>query len=173
MKAVDNVIIDIGEYKQKILSILFNSETIVAGIDSQQPTIDVDEDGVDPDSPDTLVYNNLFPYLRIPETENEADTYILVAVDIININKTNPTYANYLITFWIMSHQKKMRMKGQNCTRIDYLSKEVKKLFDGNLEFGFNKLELISNKEVILNEKYQYRELRFVCSDQRHPVTNT
>ena len=55
-------------------------------------------------------------------------------------------------------------------TRIDYIAKEIADLFSGVRRFGFTEFELLSNREVLLNEKFLYRELVFVCSDLRHPV---
>ena len=145
-----------------LLKAFFNTSAIVEGIDSQS-------DKVDAESPDTLIYENLFPYLRIPDTTTKADTYIMVAVDAVNIHK-NRTYADYRITIWVLAHQHRMRMEGRSATRIDYLSDEIKKVLDRDLQYGFNKLELVANREIILNDKYLYREMRFEVPDLRMPV---
>jgi len=157
-------IISISEYKMELLKDVYKDKKIVSALDSQQL------DYV-PDEPDSLIYLNLFPYLRIPETQNKADTYVLISVDIDKISRSNQTYAMYTTTFWILTHKERMKLAGFNATRIDYISEEVKKLFDGVQKFGFSEFELISNREIILNEKYTYRELTFTCYDLRHAVT--
>ena len=156
-------IIRVSDYKLELLRDIVGAPEIVDGIDSRSG-------GVVPGEPESLIYRNVFPYLRIPDTQNKADCYIMLAVDITGINGHNPTYASYLTSIWVLAHQERMRMEGRNGTRIDFLAERVKELFDGKQKFGFSAFELSSSREVILNEKYQYRELRFKCFDQRRPV---
>jgi hypothetical protein len=155
--------INLEDYKKEIMMALVKNPDIVDLIDSKSS-------GYTQGKPDTLIYNNIFPYLRIPETVNIVDTYILLAVDIAGISRYNPTFATYVTTVWCMAHQDRMKVDDRNGTRIDLLSGEVKKMFDGRLNFGFSEFEMISSREVILNEKFQYREMRFECKDQRHKV---
>ena len=147
----------------ELLRDLFQCGAVVEGIDSQSPLYTRGE-------PDSLVYANLFPYLRVPDTQTIADTYIMVAVDVAHISRHNPTYAKYATAIWVLAHQERMRMAGRNGTRIDFLAEQVKALLDGQRKYGFSELQLMSNREIILNEKYQYRELRFGCDDQRRRV---
>ena len=157
--------ISVSEYKKEILKDLYNSPLVVKGIDSQQ----VD---VIPDEPDSLLYQNLFPFLRVPETQTMADTYILLSVDIDKINRHNRTYAKYLTTMWILAHVERMQMPAEyQATRIDYLAEVLIDIFNGQRKFGFSDFELQSNREILLNEKYHYRELVFMCDDLRHYVT--
>jgi hypothetical protein len=159
-------IININEYKMDLLTDVFNNPKIVEALDSQQTDIIKDE-------PDSLIYRNLFPYLRIPDTQNKADTYVLLAVDIDRINNSNKTYAIYKVSFWVLAHMDRMQIEGYNSTRIDFIAQELDRMFDGQQKFGFSEFELISNREIILNEKYHYRELIFICNDLRHVVTMT
>lgn len=155
--------IDISSYKTDIMADIINCAPIVGAVESKS-------ERYDPGAPDTLIYANIFPYLRIPETQNNTETYILIAVDMENVNRVNAAYCDIRITMWVMAHQWHMAMPDKNATRIDYISQELKKLFEGQRKYGFNKLELISNREHILNEKYQYRELIFVTNDLRQPA---
>ena len=158
-------IMSINEYKMAILADVYNNPLIVAAIDSQQADVFNDE-------PDSLMYKNLFPYLRIPDTQNKADTYVLLSVSADRINRNNKTYAIYRTTMWALAHMDRMQMPDHyRATRIDYISEELKKIFDGVYKFGFSEFELLSNREILLNEKYHYRELVYVCKDLRHPVT--
>ena len=52
------VIIDISKYKLELLSDIYKNPKIVSAIDSQQTD-------VTPSEPDTLMYQNLFPYMCI------------------------------------------------------------------------------------------------------------
>jgi hypothetical protein len=157
-------IISVNKYKTELLKDIINAPKIIEAIDSQQPDAVINE-------PDSLIYKNIFPYIRIPDTQSKADTYILLSVDIDRINRNNKTYAMYRTVFWVLSHKESMEMEGQNATRIDYIGEEIKTLFDGQQKFGFSEFELWSNREILLNEKYHYRELVFTCNDLRHPVS--
>ena len=158
------VIIDISKYKMELLSDIYKNPKIVNAIDSQQT-------GVTHDEPDTLMYKNLFPYMRIPETQNIADTYILLSVDIDRVNRNNQTYARYYTKMWVMAGLDRMQMEDRyQATRIDYIAEELTRMFHGQHKFGFSEFELISNRETLLDVKYLYRELIFVCNDLRQPV---
>ena len=156
--------IDISKYKMEILSDIYKNSKIVEAIDSQQT-------GVTPTEPDTLMYKNLFPYMRVPDTQNIADTYILLSVDIGRISRNNRAYAQYQTTLWVIAGLDRMQMPAQyEATRIDYIAEELRQMFHGQTKFGFSKFELMSNREVLLDVKYLYRELVFLCNDLRQPV---
>ena len=146
--------LDISAYKRQLIDSLLGNEKIVAAIESKSANYD-------PDSPDTLIYENVFPYLRIPDVQMVAETYVLMAVDMISPSRTNEFFVNMRLTIWVMAHQETMRMTGKSSTRIDYIADEIEEMLVNTSEFGYGMLELMSNKEIILNEKYQYRELVF------------
>jgi len=161
---MEPVIISISKYKMALLSEIYKNPKIVEAIASQQ-------DGVIPDEPDSLMYKNLFPYLRIPGTEKDTDTYVLLKVDKDRVNRNNRVYSRYQTTMWALAHQDRMQMDARfNATRIDYIAEELTRMFHGQQRFGFSKFELISDMEVILDTKYLYRELVFRCNDLRQPI---
>lgn len=129
--------------------------------------IDCSAEGYYPDEPDSIIYKGLFPYLRIPEAQSDAATYVLLAVDMVNVNKSNPAFCDIQLTLWAMSHRSLMQMKGISATRIDYIGEELSKLLDGQLKYGYGKLELTASREVILSATYIYRELIFRTVDMR------
>ena len=150
--------IDIRDYKMDFIKDIISVPDIVKNIDSQNPAADIE-------APDSLVYKNIFPYLRIPDSQNKADTYILLSVDLLNINRKNPAFLDLRLTIWAMAHQECMQMEESESTRIDYLGEALRNLFDGEKKYGFGVLELNSSREIILNERYQYRELIFHTVD--------
>lgn len=159
-----STIIDISKYKMELLSDIYKNPTIVEAIDSQQT-------GVTPEEPDTLMYRNLFPYMRVPNVQNKADTYILLSVDIDRVNRNNRAYARYRSTLWVMAGLDRMQMPEKySATRIDYIAEELTRMFHGVHKFGFSEFELLSSNEVLLNVNYLYRELVFRCNDLRQPV---
>ena len=156
--------IDISKYKIELLSDMYKNPKIVEAIDSQNV-------GYVPGEPDTLMYRNLFPFMRVPETQSIADTYILISVDIDRIHRNNRAYAQYQTTIWALAGLDRMQMPPKyGATRIDYIGEEITRMFNGATKFGFSRYELVSSREILLDTKYLYRELVFVCFDLRSPV---
>ena len=152
--------VDINAYKKEILMDIIGSPEIVGGIESRAL-------GVVPGEPDSLIYKNVFPFLRIPDAQCIADAYVLFAVDVLDINRHNRMFLDLKLTFWAMAHQDVMKMDGVAATRIDFLGEELRKLFDGSSKYGYGVLELAASREVILNDKFQYRELIFRTVDMK------
>ncbi len=152
------MVMDIGEYKVKVLKELVNNEAIVDAIDSHI-------EGYDAGSPDSLIYLNLFPSLQIPKLQDSEETYILLACDVLNINAKNPTFHDMRLTIRILSHQSKNKMKGKDCTRNDFIANEIMKLLEDSLNYGYGRLRLLQNREMILNDSYTFRELSFRTQD--------
>ena len=158
-------ILSISAYKMALLSEIYNNPKIVEALDSQQPDVIREE-------PDTLMYHNLYPYMRIPETQSIADSYILLSVDEERINRNNTTYGVFRTTIWVLAHVDRMQMPEHfKATRIDYIGEELGRMFNRQRKFGFSEFELTLSREVLLDTKFLYRELVFRCNDLRQPVT--
>lgn len=137
---------DLMQYKKKIMSLLIQNENIVSAID--EPDL----------SPDELIYNNIFPFLKVPKTQEEAKCYVTMKVDTTNIQR-NEIYKNFVITICVLCHESKM------CTpyggiRTDVIAGEIVRLLNWREDIGFT-LELTSDTESILNEDYHIRQLVF------------
>ncbi len=145
-----------------ILDILSNKK-IVDLIDSK-------ESGYEPQDPQTLIYRNIFPFLKVPDVQTNAMTNILIAVDKLGKHKTNPSYSNVRVTIWVLAHQEHMRMKNKAGSRIDVISDEIEKLFRGSKKYGFSELDDFPNYEKLLSEKFIYREIVFRTSELSKPV---
>lgn len=145
---------DIGEYKYKLVQDILASEKIVKAIDSHSKKYD-------PENPETLLMENVFPHVHIPKIQTSEETYVMLSCDVTNINKNNSLFHNIKLTIRVMAHQEKLKMQGEKNTRIDYISNELINIFEDSLKYGFGCLRLSSDREVILNERYIYRELIF------------
>ena len=125
-------ILDPSEFKYELMVDIFNNQNIVDAINSDHP-------GFVPGQNDTLVFKHIFPFLRIPETQSVARTYVLMAVDYTNINRHNQAFLDVKVTLWAMAHHSLMGFRtpgGRPATRIDYISQELRKTFEGKLKFG-------------------------------------
>ena len=167
----------IDDYKKEIMLTMCGSAALVKAIDSQAPLKNSDgSEGYDPGYPNTLVWNNIIPTLRITgksstnTTQKRADAYILIGCDILNINKYNPTYAKYRVTFRILVHTNRMYVEGLAGTRLDWIYEELKDLFDGSTKIGFSEFALDRRIEDVYDEDFFVCDMTFFTDDLRHPL---
>lgn len=153
---------EIIDYKNQVIKdILFNeidptlSVDIVNAIDSN--FIGVEEE---------LIYKNIFPYLRIPQTQTETCAYITMSVDMPKVSTKNYFFKDMLITINIIVHEDIMKMPVYySATRADYIASLINKIFNGNKNYGNVPLEYVSDVESVLLNKYFVRTLRFRCNE--------
>lgn len=153
---------EIIDYKNQIIKdILFNkldstlSTDIVNAIDSDY--IGNEED---------LIYKNIFPFLRIPNTQTEARAYITMAVDMPKVSTKNYFFKDMVITINVIVHEDIMKMPSKySATRADYIASLINKIFNGNKNYGNVPLEYVSDVESVILNKYFVRSLRFRCNE--------
>lgn len=152
---------EIIDYKNKVIKdILHNEdETLSANI-----VMAIDEDYVD--SQDDLIYRNIFPYLRIPETQTETRCYITMSVDMPKVSTKNYFFKDMVITINVIVHEDLMKMPAQySATRADYIASIINKIFNNNKNYGTVALEYVSDVESVLLSKFFVRTLRFRCNE--------
>ncbi len=153
---------EIIDYKNKIIKdILFNQE---------DPTLSADiVNAINSDfvgSEEELIYKNVFPYLRIPDTQTEATSYITMCVNMPKVSTKNYFFKDMLITINVIVHQDIMKMPSRySATRVDYIGSLINKIFNGNKNYGNVPLEYVSDEESILMNKFFVRSLRFRCNE--------
>lgn len=152
---------EIIEYKNRVIKdILFNddealSHEIVSAINAEFLG---DEE--------SLLYQNIFPYLRIPDTQTEAKSYITMSVDMPKVSTKNYFFKDMLITINVIVHQELMEMPVQySATRADYIASLINKIFNQNPHYGNAPLEYVSDVESILLNTFFVRTMRFRCND--------
>ena len=150
---------EISEYKIKIIKHLIQ--------DSEVVTL-VDEHG-EFEYPDDLIYERLFPFGRIPETEQEMKTYVTIMVDVPSIGRNNDVVRDVVLTVRVMTHNDLMRVSGRNGTRIDLLAARVDELLNESFDFGIGYVRLVHNKEFVYDNCHFYRELKFQTVELNAP----
>lgn len=153
---------EIIDYKNRIIKdILFNDddETLSSDI-----IMAIDESFID--KRNDLVYKNIFPFLRIPETQNEVKSYITMSVDMPKVSTKNYFFKDMVITLNVIVHEDRMRMPiSFSATRADYIASLINQIFNQNNNYGNVPLEYVSDVESILLNKYFVRTLRFRCNE--------
>lgn len=113
-----------------------------------------------------LLYKNIFPYLRVPDTQKEASSYITMSVDMPKVSTKNYFFKDMVITINIIVNEKIMEMpKSFSATRVDYLAALINQVFNQNKNYGNVPLEYVSDVESILLNTFFMRTLRFRCNE--------
>jgi len=137
---------DLMQYKRKLMSLLIQNDNIVTAID--EPDL----------SPDELIFNNIYPFLKVPESQEIVKCYITMKIDTTNIQH-NDIYKNFMITLCILCHESKMCCE-YGGVRTDVIAGEIVNMLNWRDDIGFT-IELVSDTENVLNEKYHIRQLVF------------
>ena len=141
----------IPEIKNKVMSISVNSNELVALVDENFHG-----------SGDEIIYENIFPYFREPNAEDEQKTYVCIAVDTDSTYGARNKNKKNIIRFLVITHQDLMKCKGG--TRIDLISELIEDMFTKRTDFGLGFLELDLSKEGDIN-RHHYRIMQFVTAD--------
>ena len=141
------------DYKNRLMKDLCSNEEIVALITGK-------EIGVVPNR--TLPYTQLFPYEFIPETVDNAQSFVCFDVDITNV--TNKTFYVPVLYIWVFTHKSKMRLPNGG-VRIDTLASKINELLNGNRFYGLGELDLRQVGRFSPITDYQGRVLTYCTKD--------
>lgn len=114
---------------------------------------------VDPDCCDDLIYNNIFPFLKVDFTETQAGNYIGLGLD-FPIVKENDTFKNGQITFLIICNTESIRIGNSSYSRPDRIGERIIEMFQESTVLGFP-MYLYSDTEGIHSSRFYYRRLIF------------
>lgn len=109
-----------------------------------------------------LIYSQVFPYEYVPDTVEEAKTFICCEVDIPAVD--DKTFIRPTIYIWLFTHKSKVRLK-EGGLRIDNLTSRVAKLINRSRMYGLGELQLASIKRFSPIANYQGRVLTFKARD--------
>lgn len=111
---------------------------------------------------DELMYEKIFPYMKINFTDVETSSFIMIGVNVPQVSTVNYFFKEILISIMVVVHEDNMRMKNTNRTRADYIGERINRLFNGADDIvNGEELEYVSDVEGVINAKYHTRTLRF------------
>lgn len=151
---IQNVDDDIIRKKRLIEKILYSDEDIVEILDNPK---------IDPECPEELVYENIYPCIRIPGTQDVSKNFITFTVDDMERMSSNPVMKSQIIQFVIFVHKNHIKTK-YGMARHDLLSYLIRDIFNLSNKLG-PQMELISNHESVTDTDYHTRTLRFELVD--------
>ena len=149
---------EITRYKQQIMSLFINNETIVELIDNE-----------DIENTEELIGENIFNFLRVPNPPEEEKTYICIEVDIPDAYKSsyNNLFKKVVVTIYIITHERLMPTQ-YGGTRTDLISAEVDKTLTSATNIGCGGLELLSNNSNGIGVKHRCRIMTFSTYDLKN-----
>lgn len=109
-----------------------------------------------------LPYYQVFPFEYVPETVNDAKTFICFDVDIVSV--PNKTMYIPVIYVWVFAHKSRLRAKEGGCT-LDKMAAAVNRLLNGNRYYGLGELKLDSVRRFTPVTDYLGRVLTFYTKD--------
>ena len=148
---------DIGVYKNRLLTTIIKSEDICELILGK----DYDKTNVD----EKIMYDNIFPYLYVDETQTEAKTYICIEVSVPRTHDF--TYKDMIVDVWCYCHKSSMKYskKGFLGTRVDILSDMVDRLLNSSNNYGIGRLKLDSCVPINISKTHYGRHLTYKCAE--------
>lgn len=110
-----------------------------------------------------LMYTRVFPYAHVPNTTENAKSFVCFKVDAIAVK--NDFIKTIQITVFCISHQNLLRLPGGKGLRTDVMAFQVDKIMNGNTEFGLGTVELVSSREFNPITGYCGRETVYRVKD--------
>ena len=154
IRDIQNVDDDIARKKRIIERMLYSDPDIVEILDNPD---------IDPESPEDLVYENLFPCLRIPGTQDVSKNFITFTVDDTERIQSNQVMKTQIVQFVVFVHKDHIKTK-YGMARHDLLAYLIRDIFNLSNELG-SQMEIVSNREHTTDTDYHTRTLRFELVD--------
>ena len=150
IRDIQNINDDIGKMKRQIKQMLIADTDILEVL--HNPDIDID-------SPDEFLDNNIFGFIRIPNTQDTVRNFICVTIDDIEEHRFNEVMKLQDITFVVICHLSDMKTE-YGIDRHDLLGYLIRDSINWTNLFGLQ-FKLIYNKESTIDGDYYCRTLKF------------
>lgn len=141
---------DIARKKRKIEEMLYSDEDIIEILD---------DPNIDPSCPEEIVYSSIYPFIRIPGTQDISKNFICFSVDDMERMQSNSAMKSQYIQFAIFVHKDNIKTK-YGIARHDLLGHIIRDIFNLSNSIGAQ-MELISNREGTTDTDYITRTLKF------------
>jgi len=140
------------DYKNRFMEDVLTNPEIVSLIDS---TVDIEDAAM-------LAYTQVFPFEFIPETVEDAKTYICFDVDIQK--SANKTFYSPTLYVWVFTHKSLLRLP-EGGVRTDKLCSKIAQAIDGSRYYGLGELELNAARRFAPMTDYHGKVLTFNAKD--------
>lgn len=151
---IQNIDDDIIRKKRIIEKVLYSDEDIVEIIDDHN---------IDPSCPEELVYSSIYPFIRIPGTQDKSKNFITFSVSDMGRMPGNEVMKSQYVQFVVFVHKDLVETK-YGMARHDCLSYIIRDIFNLSNVLG-PQMNLISNVEGVTDTDYLTRTLKFELVD--------
>lgn len=141
---------DISLSKRIIETVLCNDPDVIEILDNPD---------LDPKVPEEYFLQNIYPFIRVPGTQDVSKNFICYSIDDMTPNEYNDRIKQQYIQFTVFVHKDLTKTK-YGVTRHDLLGYLIRDLFNRSHLFG-HELKLISDREGVTDTDYCTRTLRF------------
>jgi hypothetical protein len=132
-------------------------ETVLCG-DSDILEI-IENPDIDPEVPEDLLYENIYPFVRIPGTQDVSKNFICYSIDDMSASERNDRMKQQYIQFVVFVHKDHVKTD-YGVARHDLLGYILRDLFNRSHLFG-HELKLIFDREGVTDTDYTTRTLKF------------
>ena len=151
---IQNVDDDIIRKKRIIEQKLYSDPDIIELLDNPN---------LSPDAPEDYVYENIWPFIRIPGTQDVSKNFITFSVSDMGRTPGNEVMKTQYVQFVIFVHQDLIKTKF-GMARHDCLSYIVRDIFHLSNALG-PQMNLVSNVESVADNNFLVRTLKFEIVD--------
>ena len=150
IRDIQNIDDDIVRKKRIIGEMLYSDPDIIEVLDNPD---------LDPSCPDEYLYANIFPFIRIPGTQDVSKSYITFMLDDMESAQFNKSMKSQFLKVVIFVHKDLVKTKF-GAERHDLLAYLVRDIFHLSNSLGLQ-LNLVSNREGVTDTDYCTRTLQF------------
>ena len=151
---IQNVDDDIIRKKRIIEQALYSDGDIVEVIDDH---------AIDPSCPEELIYSSIYPFIRIPGTQDESKNFITFSVSDMGRMPNNEVMKSQYVQFVVFVHKDLVNTK-YGMARHDCLGYLIRDIFNLSNVLG-PQMNLVSNVEGVTDTDYLTRTLKFELVD--------
>lgn len=150
IRDIQNISSDIIRKKRIIGEMLYSDPDIIEVLDNPE---------LDPSCPDEYLHQNIFPFIRIPGTQDVSKSFITFLLDDIEAAPINKSMKSQFLKVVIFVHKDLVKTKW-GAERHDLLAYLVEDVFHLSNSLGLQ-LNLVSNREGTTDADYCTRTLQF------------
>lgn len=124
----------------------------------------LDDPDIDPSCPEDLLYRSIYPFIRIPGTQDTSKNYITFSISDMGLSPRNEVMKNQYVQFVIFIHKDMAKKPVFGMARHDCLGYIIKDIFHLSNMLG-SQLVLVSSAEGATDTDYITRTLKFELID--------
>lgn len=155
IRDIDKIDDDIIRAKRIIEDKLLHDADIITALHNE-------EIGYDPDRVIEYLNSNIYPYVRIPGTQDKVKNYICYQIDDIEEVRFNEVMKLQYIEFVVMAHSDDVDTPW-GMKRHDLLGYLIKDIFNWSNMMGMQ-LKCIYDRESVMDTNYSCRTLKFATT---------